>query len=189
MSFNQPSRASIPLRHRCPCFRSPYFRTFFRLNGKCFDIFKKNVQFSSAKISDDLLFSHWLKCLISPYFRSLNSSVPLFQQNYYFPYYSKFTPDFVKFTCFYIHYVLFVPPLVWPWCIYASHNACTGRPCQPCFWLFPLRAAYAYITGLNTKDNYKTYFIISISSSSMFDYVSNRIFLIIRIEVYALLCV
>jgi len=27
-------------------------------------------------------------------------------------------------------------PLVWPWCIYASYNALTGRPCLP-LW-FPL---------------------------------------------------
>jgi len=24
-------------------------------------------------------------------------------------------------------YMFFVPPLVWPWCISASHNARTGR--------------------------------------------------------------
>ena len=27
-------------------------------------------------------------------------------------------------------YVYFVSPLLWPWCIYASPNARTGRPCQ-----------------------------------------------------------
>ena len=26
--------------------------------------------------------------------------------------------------------MFFVSPLVWPWCIYASHNAHTGRPCM-----------------------------------------------------------
>ena len=37
---------------------------------------------------------------------------------------------------FYIlyHTLCFSFPLVWPWCIYASHNAHTGRPWQPLTW-------------------------------------------------------
>ena len=47
-------------------------------------------------------------------------------------YFLKFPPDLVKFTFFYILCV-FHFPLVWPWCIYASHNARTGRPCSNIF--------------------------------------------------------
>ena len=61
--------------------------------------------FSSAQISD-LFYNHWLQMLNFPLF-SLFSTF--------------------KFTCFYILYV-FCSPLLWPWCIYASHNARTGRP-------------------------------------------------------------
>ena len=35
---------------------------------------------------------------------------PLFHEIVLFPYFSKFTPDFVKFTCFYILYMFFVSP-------------------------------------------------------------------------------
>ena len=54
---------------------------------------------------------------------------PLFRENYYFPLYFYKFPVFGKFIFFYILSVYFVSPLLWPWCIYASHNAITGRPC------------------------------------------------------------
>ena len=55
--------------------------------------------------------------------------VPPISGNFSFPRLCQnFPPDFVKFTCFYILYVYFVSPILLPWCIYASHNARTGRP-------------------------------------------------------------
>src|SRR6218665_2625107 len=46
-------------------------------------------------------FPHNFRCF-SPF--------PLFQENYYFPHFCKFPPDFVKFTCFYILYAFYVSP-------------------------------------------------------------------------------
>jgi len=57
-----------------------------------------------------------------PYFRC-------FSTFFLSPTFANFSPDFVKCTCFFMFYVFFVTPLVWPWCIYSSHNARTGRLC------------------------------------------------------------
>jgi len=60
---------------------------------------KQILQFSPAKISDDL-FCHRLQILnSSPIFAVLVRS-PLFRKKYYFPYFCKFPSDFVKCRCF-----------------------------------------------------------------------------------------
>jgi len=78
----------------------------------------KNFWFSSAKISEDRFLVIDSIFYISPCFGKIIIS----------PLLSQISPTyFVKFAS----YVFFVSPLVLPWCIYASHNARTGRPC-PC---------------------------------------------------------
>ena len=111
------SGASIPLRQCCiPGFRfPPYFRKIF--------------QFSSAKISDDLFWSLTTNVEFPLYFCCFSTFPPYFQKIIISHYFCKFAPVFIKFMCFYILFLFFVSPLVWPWCIYASHNARTGRPC------------------------------------------------------------
>ena len=44
------------------------------------------------------------------------------------PIFAVSTPDLVKFTTFLHTLCVFVSPLVWPWCIYASRNARTRCP-------------------------------------------------------------
>ena len=61
-----------------PCFRFPHFSVE---NFHNFTSSRNNFRFSSSKISDDLF---------------------LFRENYYFTYFSKYPPDLVKLTCFYI---------------------------------------------------------------------------------------
>ena len=54
---------------------------------------------------------------------------PLFRKFFYFPpYFGKFPSDFVEFTCFLHTLRAFRFTLLLPRCIYASHNAPTGRP-------------------------------------------------------------
>src|SRR6218665_639225 len=74
---------------------------FFRLHGKFpnFTYSRKILRFSSAKISDDPLFS--LFHYISPLIRKKILFPPAFKT---------FPPAFVKFTCFYMLSVYFVPP-------------------------------------------------------------------------------
>jgi len=123
-----------PLRQWCisPLFHiSPCFRKNFLILWKIFLILRKRSRFSSAKISDDL-FCLVLNHKFPPYFRYFNTFPPYFVKIILSSLLSKFPPVFVKFTCF-LHTLCFsFPPLVWPWCIYASHNARTGRPCS---WL------------------------------------------------------
>ena len=106
----------------------------FRTPCKLFPILafpRKISDFHSPTISDDL----WI--LISPIFAKQYISsefwIPLFSLNSTFPpisgtslfplYLLKFPHDFVKFSCFLLTLRVFRYPLVWPWCIYASHNA------------------------------------------------------------------
>ena len=93
---------------------SPRFR-FPPISEKCSDFLKILYNFTfSRKIS-------WLS--------STKISDDLFSRKLFFP------PTFTNFPfCFrQIHpafYILYVYcPLLWPWCIYASPNARTGRPC------------------------------------------------------------
>jgi len=119
------AEASIPLwdNHAFPpLFQIPHplFPKNFQKPWKIFPISPFSQQifqilwFSSANISDDL-FSHWLKI----------SNLPLLWENYYFPLLFNF-PLISENLCFFTYFTCFLP-LVWPWCIYASRNACTGR--------------------------------------------------------------
>jgi len=85
---------------------------------------------SSAKISDELFFSHRpTNFEFPPLFSLFQYISPLFRKNYSFPYFYKFPPLFyANSPAFYILYV-YCSPLLWPWCIYASPNARTWRPC------------------------------------------------------------
>jgi len=57
-------------------------------------------------------------------------------------------------------YVYFVSPLLWPWCIYASHNARTGRPCEVALYkcsIYYIQYLWTYRStrgqvGFKTKD-------------------------------------
>src|SRR6218665_128937 len=74
---------------------SPISEKNFRLQGKL-----KVSRCSFAKISDDLLLFSLFQYIFH-----------LFQENYYFPYFCKFPPDFVKFTCFLHSLCVFRLPL------------------------------------------------------------------------------
>ena len=106
-----------------PCFRfSPYFQEIFRIFGKFFKfyLFPKNFPFSSARISDDLFFSHRPQMLNFP---------PILPVLEHFP------PDSRQFIISpsFLHTLRVFPPLLFPWCIYASPNARTGRPCKKAY--------------------------------------------------------
>ena len=114
-----------PLRQWCisPCFR------FFPLFPKQFS--------DSVENFPDFIFSQKMfrffnppKFWISPYFRCVSTYPPYFEKiivSFYT--YANFPPDFVKFTCFqYFRPYVFFVSLLWPWYIYASHNARTGLP-------------------------------------------------------------
>src|SRR6218665_2718785 len=89
---------------------------FFRLHGKFsnFTYSRKILRFSSAKISDDLLFSFLVinyKFGISPLFSLFHYISPLFRKKILFPpAFKNFPPAFVKLTCFYMLSVYFVQP-------------------------------------------------------------------------------
>ena len=94
-----------------------------------FTFSRKNSLFSSAEISDDLLFSHRPQ---------ISNFPPIFPVSVHFPPVSRkllFPPTLTnfpsvldKFTYFLHTLRVFHFPLLWPWCIYASPNARTGRP-------------------------------------------------------------
>jgi len=121
--------ASIPpetMMHFPLCFRfSPYFPKIFRLCGK----FSKCYLFPKF-FSIFICQNFWWPCLvIDPLFSLFQHISPLFCENYYFPPTLKNSPMFSKYSpAFYILYVYFVYPLLWPWCIYASPNARTDAP-------------------------------------------------------------
>ena len=78
----------------------------------------------------------WLFCQVITtnfelplYFCCFSTFPPISGKLLFPPCFCKFPSDFVKFMCF-LHTLCFsFPPLVWPWCIYASHSARTGCPC------------------------------------------------------------
>jgi len=113
-------------------------------NFSNFYLFTKKIRFSSAKISDDLLFSHRLeilKFLIFPIFPLFQYISPLFRENYYFPpLHFKISPCFRKSYVFLHTLCVFCFPLVLPWCIYASNNARTGR-----LWPYTPKICYFYL--------------------------------------------
>ena len=81
---------------------APHSRKCFKLRGKFpqFHLFLKNFPFSSAKISDDLCFSHSLKMVNFnfPYFRCFNT-FPTYRKIIISPRLFQMFP-FVTFTCF-----------------------------------------------------------------------------------------
>jgi len=111
----------------------PYFQKNCQPLWKIFPITpfpQKIFQFSSTKIKFLMtFFSHWLNFEFPLFSLFQNISLPISGKLLFPPTFANVPPDFVKFTSFYILYLFFVSPLVWPWCIYASHKACTGRPC------------------------------------------------------------
>ena len=120
-----------------PLFQiSPYFLQIFGLWGKLSQFYLFPTNFIRRNFSW-LFFSH--RPQISNFPPILPVSIhfpPLFRENYYSPLLLQiFLPVLDKFTCFYILYVYFVSPLLWPWCICASPNARTGCPwenvCRP----------------------------------------------------------
>jgi len=126
----------FPLRPWCifpPCFRFPPIFDKFSDCGKfpkC-HLFPKNCRFSSAKISDDF-FSNRPQISNSPSSFHVLVHFPYFPKiiiSPFPPYFHKFPPVSEKFTCFLHTLCVFRFPLLWPWCIYASPNARTGRPC------------------------------------------------------------
>jgi len=86
---------------------------------------RKFFRFSSAKISDDLFLVIHHK--FPPYFHYFNTFPPISTKLFFPPTFRDFPAVFGKFTCFCI-VLCFLFPLLLPWCIYASHNARTGRP-------------------------------------------------------------
>ena len=121
--------ASIPLRQWCisPCFR---FQSCSRKNFSLVKIFsnftfsEKNFNFYRPKFLM-IFFSHQLQICNFPRFSGCFST--------FLPYFGKITlspPTFANFLLsFRKIYVLFTyflccsfPTLLWPWCIYASHN-------------------------------------------------------------------
>ena len=59
--------------------------------------------------------------------KSLDFAIPPISGKFLIPlYFSNIPPTFVKFASFLCAFHL---PLLWPWCIYASHTARTGNPC------------------------------------------------------------
>ena len=117
------------------CFRfPPYFRKILWLCGKfpkCYLFPKKFPIF----IHQNFLwpfFSHWPQISNFPPIFAVSVHFPPVSRKLFFPpYFYKFPPPVLgKFTCF-LHTLRVFFPLLWPWCIYASPNARTGRLWQP----------------------------------------------------------
>jgi len=122
-----------------PCFRFPhYFWKKFRTPRiispiwpfpKMFPDFHP-PKFLTTFLKFILVIHHTFR--ISPLFSSFNSFPPTcISGNFSSPLLLQISlPDFGKFTCFYIAYFTCISfLLILPWCIYASHNARTGRLC------------------------------------------------------------
>ena len=132
--------ASIPLRQWCisPCFWFPPISDkFLRLREQFshFYLFPTNILIFIRQNFWWPSFSHRLQILNF----SLFSLFPYFAKIIIPPTFTNF-PIFGKFTCFYIlSYFMCIsfPPLLWPWCIYPSHNARTGRPWTSLAWSWP----------------------------------------------------
>jgi len=128
--------ASIPseaMMHFSPCFRvPPISEKFLRLHRKFFPIlpFPKNI--SDFFIRQNFWwpsFSHRSQsCNFPLYFRSISPFSSYFGKIFVPPTLVNFPTDLVKLSVFLHTFCDFRFPLLWPWCIYASHNACTGRP-------------------------------------------------------------
>ena len=130
-----PSGAFIPMRPWCIF---PLFQIFPHISEKFSDFqeifynftFSRKISwFSSAKISDDFFLVIDHKFPISPLFSLFRYISPCFAKIILSPYFYKFPPVLGKFTNFLHTLRVFRFPLLWQWCIYASPNARTGRPC------------------------------------------------------------
>jgi len=111
-----------------PCFRfpPPISVKIFRLRGKFsqFHLFPQNFPiFIHQNFLPFLSSTRRLPILNFPLFPLFQDIPPISQKFYYFPLLFQIPPDFVKFTYFLHTLCVFVSPLLWPWCIYASHNA------------------------------------------------------------------
>ena len=108
------------------------FEKNFRLRGKISDFTFSYKLFSFHPPKFPMtFFCHWLQILNLPtYFRCFTTFSPYkyFGKIIISPYLCKFPSDFAKPTCFLHTLCVFRFPLLWPWCIYASHNARTRSP-------------------------------------------------------------
>ena|SRR6218665_1107687 len=95
-------------------------------NFSSFTFSRQISRFSYANISDGLLFFSHRSQFISLPFSLFQYLSPYFARTIISPYFLKFPPVFVKFTCFLHTLYVFRFPLLLPLCIYASHNARTG---------------------------------------------------------------
>ena len=112
------------MMHFPPCFRfPPYLRKIFGLstNFLHFYLFAKNFLTFIRQ-------NFWW-----PFFKSSTTNFefpPCFAKIILSPLLLQISPPVLrKFTCFLHTLRVFFPPLLWPWCIYASPNARTGCPC------------------------------------------------------------
>ena len=97
-------------------------------NFQNFTFSRKISRFSSAKISDDLFFSRRPQILNFPLFFLFQYIFPCFVK-IIFPLLFKISPCFRKIHLLFKYFMcISFPPLLWPWCIYASPNARTGCP-------------------------------------------------------------
>ena len=117
-----------------PCFRFPLFPKKFSDSVENFPNFTffKFFRFSSAKISYDLflVINHKFRIFPPSFPISIHFPIspPISPKLFFPPYFSTFTPCFRHFSSFLHTLYDFCFPLIWPWCIYASHNARNGRP-------------------------------------------------------------
>jgi len=121
------------MMHFTPCFRfPPLFSKNFRTLRKIFKLLpfpEKFIDFHPPKFLKTFFLV--IEFRISPLFSLFQYISPLFRKNYYSPLlWQLFPPVLHKFTCFLHTLRVFRFPLLWPWCIYASPNARTGRPCS-----------------------------------------------------------
>ena len=127
--------ASIPLRPGCisPCFRfPPCFRKILRFFGKflTFDLFPKKFPIFIRQNFWWPFFSHPPQILNFPPILPVLVHFPPDWQKFLFPpYFHKFPPCFRKIHQLFTYFAC-ISPLLSPWCIYASPNARTGRPCS-----------------------------------------------------------
>jgi len=122
----------FPPYFRKICFRcSPYFQKISKAPSKIFPVLPfptKNFDFHPPKFL--MTFFE-----ISPSIFVLPPKFPPVSTKSFIPlYFAKFSSDFVKFSYFVHAFCDFRFPLLLPWCIYASHNARTGRPCRGLGW-------------------------------------------------------
>ena len=127
------ARASIPseaMMHLPPVSDfPPIFDKFSDSveNVQNFTFSRQISRFSSAKISDDL-FLVIDQNFEFPLFFLFQHISPCFAKIIISPTFKNFPPVLEKFTCFLHTLCVSFSPLLWPWCIYASPNARTGRP-------------------------------------------------------------